>query len=216
MVDYNYVSKHDMQKARERCRKLNRDEVEEIRIRNIIDMAMGFSAMSRVFADGSTTLIQNKIYEIVLNLKAIGSKQEFDNFHDYFCLWFMENIWTAERTKDGKTTKETARASYGHGAKVLDVVLKVLVDYCHFPDQETAKKLIPWLNSAIDTNMMKYLKYLNPGKNIEATTIEDVDRDTYILLQDFVRGDITTNFQVTVTPVDWDDILWRLLNREII
>ena len=192
--------------------------VEEIRTRNIIDMAMGFSAMTRVFESGSADTIKEELWQTALAITAVESKQDFIKLHHSFCQWFIENIRTSGRIKGGNNIKSPALASYGHGAKVLDVVLKVLVDYCSFPDQETAKKLKPWLNSAVDTKMMKYLKErpYKEASDIFAMTIEQVDEDTYNRLQYLVRRDIEDTFKSLILPVDWDDILWRYLNRKTI
>jgi len=195
---------------------IRQEKNDEIRVKNIIDMAMGFTAMTRVFKDSSSDIIKDELWTTASELRTVTSKHAFDKLHDSFCQWFMENVQTSGRIKDGTIIKCSVPASYGHGAKVLDVVLKVLVDYCGFPGQETAAKLKPWLNSAIDTKMMNYLKKLpyKEALNIPASTIEQVNKATYNRLQYLVRRDIEDTFKGSILPVDWDDILWRYLNKK--
>ena len=178
-------------------------------------MAMGYSAMTRVFKKHSSSGIREELWNVAQRLKDVNSKENFDRLHCSFCQWFIKSVETSGRLKEGRIVKTSEPASYGHGAKVIDVVLKVLVDYCHFPDRETAHKLRPWLNSAIDTKMMKYLKGLscNESSNISATTVEQVNEDTYHTLQDLVHRDIEDTFDDSIMAVDWDDIMWRRLNR---
>lgn len=73
---------------------------------------------------------------------------------------------------------------------------------------------IAWLNSAIDTKMMAYLKGLAEGKAVSATSIEQVkDKDTYARLQALVHKDIERNFPIGTLAIQWDDIKWRELNK---
>ncbi len=115
--------------------------------------------------------------------------------------------------------KKSTCASYGQGAKVLDVALKIYVYYCQLPDPKTTKRTMGWLNAAIDTKMMKHLKELSGSEasSIEATAIEDVDEKTYADLQKLVYQDIQHNkrkFSSGTLPVQWDDIMWRELNNK--
>jgi len=188
-------------------------DIEGVKRENIIDMAWGFSAMTRVFEKKSTEKIVNKLALTLSQIALLKDDTEFRNLHDDFCRWFVKNIRTAERKKDGVVIKESTYASYGQGAKVLDVALKVYVYYCHLPNPETAKRIIPWLNSAIDTKMMEYLEGLAEGKAVSVTSIEQVDEDTYTKLQALVRKDIERKFPIGTLPVQWDDIKWRELNK---
>ena len=186
---------------------------EQTKVKNIIDMAFGFSAMTRVLEKRSTEKIIEKLGESLVEISYLRNTGEFANFHDGFCRWFIKNIKTAERTKRDGTKKPSGAASYGQGAKVLDVVLKVYVYYCHLPDTDTAERISQWLNSAVDNNMMRYLKGLLGGIVIKATSIEQVDKDTYTKLQVLVREDIKLNFPTRILPVQWDDVMWRELNK---
>jgi hypothetical protein len=144
----------------------------------------------------------------------LRNTEEFADFHESFCRWFIKNIKTAERAKrDGTIQKPSGAASYGQGAKVLDVVLKVYVYYCHLPDTNTAERISQWLNSAVDNNMMRYLEGLPGGVMLKANSIEQVDKDTYTKLQVLVREDIKLRFPTRILPVQWDDVMWRQLNK---
>jgi len=189
-------------------------DAEQAKLRNIIDLAFGFSAMTRVFEKGSTGKIVNQLNEVLSQLSYLNNEREFADFHDGFCRWFVRNVKTAERTKRDGTKKPTGAASYGQGAKVLDVVLKVYVYYCHLPDSDTSKRMTQWLNPGIDTKMMGYLKGLPGGKGVSATSIEQVDKNTYIKLQVLVRKDIEASLPTGTLPVQLDDIKWRELNKK--
>lgn len=188
---------------------------DEAKRKNIIDMAFGFSAMTRAFETKSTEKIVKKLNEILPQIASLKNDKEFENLHDDFCKWFHANIKTAERKKSGIIIKESGPASYGQGGKVLDVTLKVYFYYCHMPELKTADQIVKWINAAVDTNMIKYLKKVagEVSPLIEVTAVEDVDAKTYADLQKLVRKDIKDNFQNSVLPVQWDDIMWRCLNR---
>ncbi|MFH1140807.1 MAG: hypothetical protein V1724_03860 [Chloroflexota bacterium] len=186
---------------------------EQAKLRNIVVMAFGFSAMTRVFEKKSTEAIVNKLSETLPQTTLLKTKKEFENLHDGFCRWFEQTVRTADRKKDGKTIKKSHLASYGQGAKVLDVALKVYVYYCHLPEKEKAKRTEEWLNAAIDTKMMKYLKETYPEALIKATAIEDVDEKTYADLQKLVHTNIEHRFPSGTLPVQWDDVMWRKLNK---
>lgn len=195
---------------------MNSDEAKH---KNIIDMAFGFSAMTRVFEKRSTAKIVNRLDETLSQIASLKNGKEFQNLHDDFCRWFAQNVKTAERKNKNGTIKPSMPASYGQGAKVLDVALKVFVHYCNLPSPVAAEKIKKWLNAAVDTKMMKHLKEMPNAEasSIAATSIEDVDEKTYATLQSLVRKDIIENkveFPNTNYPVEWDDIMWRRLNSK--
>jgi hypothetical protein len=190
-------------------------DAKEAKRRNIVDMAFGFSAMTRVFEKRSTEKITNKLNEILPHITSVNNYMGFKNLHDDFCRWFQDNIKTAVRKKNGIVIKKSGPASYGQGGKVLDVALKVYVYYCHLPDVRTANQIVKWLNAAVDTKMMDHLKEAASLETslMEATSVEDVDAKIYADLQSLVRKDIKDNFQGLILPVQWDDIMWRQLNK---
>jgi hypothetical protein len=171
--------------------------------------------MTRVFEKGSDDKIKHEFHQIIPQIASSENEEDFKILHDSFCQWFGENIKTAERKKDGIVIKESSSASYGQGAKVLNVALKVYVYYCYLPDHEAAIRTTKWLQAAIDTKMLKYLKE-NWGY-FSASSIEDVDKETYFALQKLVMKDIIKNkdkFPRGTCPVEWEDIMWRELNKE--
>ncbi len=61
--------------------------------------------------------------------------------------------------------------------------------------------------------MMNYLKLKYPKTPVQATTIEQVDEQTYRVLQAFLAQDIKDRFQSDILPVQWDDIMFQELDR---
>ncbi len=188
---------------------------EQAKLRNIIDMAFGFSAMTRVFEKKATEDIVKKLNETLPQIASVKNERDFQNLHDDFCRWFAKNVKTAERKEKNGTIKPSGAASYGQGAKVLDVALKVFVYYSHLPDSEKAEQVIKWLNAAVDNKMMKYLKTLSDleASLVYANSIAEVDKETYTRLQNLVRKDISRKFSGLILAVQWDDIKWRELNK---
>jgi hypothetical protein len=180
--------------------------VEQAKIKNIIDIAWDFSAMTRVFKSGSSIDIKIKLAEVLPEIASAKNEQDFKELHNKFCLWFAKKIKTAKHKKNG-----TTEASYGEGAKVLNVALKVYVYYCQLPDPKTAQRTAKLLHAAIDTEMLKYLKKYD--KTMPASEAK-VDKDTYGTLQKLVCKDIRDCFSNRITPVQWDDIMWRKLNSK--
>jgi hypothetical protein len=134
------------------------DEVNSIRKKNIIDIALSFSAMNRLFEQGSKKRIAGQLECSLVLLAGVEGKEDFEKIHSDFCQWFAQNVFTAEKVLKNKEIKKSRTASYGQAAKVFDVALKVYVYYCDLPDYESAAKLMPLLHSAVDTLMMKNLK----------------------------------------------------------
>ena len=205
-----------MPDAMRRDNKVVEFDKAKIKTKNIIDMAIGFTAMTRVFEKRSVIKIKDKLESVLPEICCATSEDDFRIHHHNFCRWFSQNVKTAERKKGGLIIKNSTSASYGQGAKVLDVVLKVFVHYCHLPSPEATEKIQKWLNAAVDTKMLKYLKAM-PGAEaslVPATTVEQVDENTYVILQRLVWSDINERFAGSILPVEWDDIIWRQLNRQ--
>ncbi len=130
-----------------------------------------------------------------------------------FCEWFCREIRTAEKTLKNGKTKPSQLASFGQAAKVLDIALKVYIFYCSQPSSDVAARIGPFLHGAVDTAMMNYLKLKYPKTPVQATTIEQVDEQTYRVLQAFLAQDIKDRFQSDILPVQWDDIMFQELDR---
>ena len=73
--------------------------------------------------------------------------------------------------------------------------------------------ITPMLHGAVDTPIMSHLASRFPNAGVTSRTIEQVDRDGYQRLQSLVAQDIEGNFQSEILPVQYDDIMWRRLNR---
>jgi len=62
----------------------------EIKQNNVIDMALRFTAMIRLFEKGSKTKISEKLYTEFQRLKNIRGLNDFHVFHETFCEWFTK------------------------------------------------------------------------------------------------------------------------------
>ena len=174
--------------------KSQMEEACSIRNKNIIDIAISFSAMIRVFEQGSKQKIAGKLENSFSLLADIEGKDDFEKIHSDFCEWFVNNVFTAEKVLKNKKIKKSRAASYGQAAKVFNVALKVYVYYCNLPDYETAAKLLPMLHCAVDTPMMEHLKKKYPKENLKAKTIEAVSKSDYVVLQKMVKQHIEDEF----------------------
>jgi len=183
---------------------------ESAKKKNIIDMAIGFTAMMRNFSEGSKAKIEETLEDFVGNLVNINTRDEYEACHRKFCVWFADEIVTAEKKLKNGAVQPSQAASYGHGAKVLDIAIKVCVYYCSQPNVETARRIEPLLNGAIDTPILKELKSIYTTTPIPAKTIQEVDEETYRVLQSLV---LRESLSLNVHPVQYDDIKWRQLNR---
>jgi hypothetical protein len=191
-----------------------KQKAKEVKIQNIIDMAVSFSAMARVFEKGSAEKIKARLNEIIEDFFSLKSSEEYYEKHNNFCSWFTSNIKTAERRKNDEIIKESHFASWGQGGKILDIVLKVCIYYCNLPSVEDSSRILPWLNGAIDTPIIEDLKKHYSAATLSQTnTIESIDRQTYEELQKLIREDIRKAFNNEIFAVQYDDIKWRELNR---
>jgi hypothetical protein len=108
---------------------------------------------------------------------------------------------------------QVPNASYGQAAKVLDVSLKACVDYCHLPNVTVSQRIKPFLHAGIDTPILEFLKKAE-HLEISAWSVKEIDRQSYQVLQAAVGRQIAIQFGGDITPVMWDDIIWRRLNRQ--
>jgi hypothetical protein len=182
---------------------------EKAKKQNIIDMAVGVSAMTPLFQERSADLIKEKLAALFEGLDRISSGQDFGKMHSDFCHWLVKTI---------RLAKTEELPSYGHAAKVLDLALKVYIYYCRMPSPAKAESLMPGLNGVIDTPILRYLfKKLEDiyGKSSSPHylwTIKMIDREDYDLLQKVIRQDIRDSFDDNISPVQYDDIMRRRLN----
>jgi len=174
-------------------------EVEVAKQKNIIEIAFAFTAMTRVFTKGSKPKVEEHLGNLFDGLVNVNTREEYEATHRRFCSWFMSTILTTANKP----------ASYGQAAKVLDIAIKVYVYYCVRPDAEVARRILPLLNGAIDTPILKYLKS-NGAATVRANTILEIDEVAYRALQLLVAKE---SLSLGVYPVQYDDLQWRRLNR---
>jgi hypothetical protein len=178
-------------------------------------MALGFSAMTRVFESGSQSKITRRLAELFANVDRIANAHDYERAHSAFCDWFVQTIRTAERELKNGRTKPCDACSYGQAAKVLDVAAKVYFYYCAQPSVDASARIVPLLHGGVDNQIMRHLIRRFPETAIRAKTIHQVNREEYAKLQTLIAKDIETEFQSHVYPVQYDDIMWRRLNREV-
>ncbi len=186
-------------------------DAELAKTKNIVEIAFDFTAMMRVFFEGSKTKIVSKLEKHFSSLAKINTREDYEAFHRTFCKWFTRKIRTAEKKlKNGKALKSKA-ASYGHAAKVLDIAIKVYVYHCAQPNAEVAERLVPFLHGAVDTPLLEYLLKPVCTTTIRPKTIKEVDEKAYHYLQSLVHA---KSQACKVHPVQYDDIMWRRLTRK--
>ena len=183
---------------------------EQAKKQNIIDMAVGFTAMTPLFQDRSADLIKEKLADLFEGFDRIGSDQDFSKMHRDFCQWFIKTI---------RLAKTEEPSSCGQAAKVLDLALKVYVYYCKMPSPAKAESLIPRLNGVIDTPILRILYkklediYRKSYPPHYLWTIKMIDREDYDLLQKVIRQDIWDSFDDNIFPVQYDEIVGRRLDQ---
>jgi hypothetical protein len=185
----------------------------ECKTKNVIDMALTFSAMLRVFSSHSKAKITGRMEELLTRLQHVKDKQEYELGHTGWCEWFTEAICTAEKKLKNGQIKPSWPCSYGQAAKILDVSAKVYFHYCRQPTVNVSATIVPMLHCAVDTEILKHLARL-PGATIKSKQLSAVDGNEYRKLQALVLQDIKGNFGSAVLPVEYDDIMWRRLSRD--
>ncbi len=176
---------------------------------NILDMAIGYTAMMPLLQESSVDLIKEKLTDLFEALKSVRSDQDFSKIHSDFCQWFVKTV---------RLAKSMEHMGYGHAAKVLDLALKVYVYYCRMPGPAKAKSLMPRLNGIIDTSILRslfkklddiYREFYPPHY---FWTITMIAKEDYDLLQRVIRQDIRVSFDNNILPVQYDDIIGRHLD----
>jgi hypothetical protein len=183
------------------------------RKKNVIDMAITFTAMNRIFESGSKAAIAQQLEICFDQLVSVRDTNGYEVLHASFCNWFTTNVRTAEKLLKNKAIKPSRLTSYGQAAKVLDIAVKVYVYYCRLPSCENAGPLLPFLHGAVDTPILKNLRRQYPTAKVSATTIESINRADYLTLQGLVLKHVEEEFDGSIWPVQYDDIMWQRLNR---
>lgn len=93
-------------------------------------------------------------------------------------------------------------------------MLKVVIYYSKWPDESTSSKVEKYINAAVDTKMMAFLKSKYPGCFERwPTTVESVNQTMYESIQGLVRKFVADEHDGQIIPVQFDDLYWRILNR---
>lgn len=174
------------------------EEIRKIRLSNIIDLGLTASGMIRLFKKESKAKLHERMLSAAKQVFKATSEEEFRRIHSEFCEWGSRAIFLA---------KDNQPASYGQIAKTLNVALKVAIYYCHLPEYEKSKRLLQWLDAAVDNKMMSDLKQ-------PYHSIQEVKRGDYFKIQDMIRKFIREKHRNSITPVQFEDYLWRKLNRK--
>ena len=185
--------------------------LKEIRLYNMVDMGLRYSGMIRLYKKGTKKKLIKKILKLLPEIRKVDSSEDFEKYHYAFCRWAIKNIFSSKSTLNGENI------SYGQAAKTLDVTLSVLLYYCNWPNKTRSKKLLKWIHAAIDNDMMRYLKKHYP-KDIKRwpTSIQNVDRRTYLKLQSLVIRFIAEKDKEIKLPVHFDDKYWYLLKEGLL
>jgi hypothetical protein len=186
----------------------------DVRLFNVVDMGLTFSAMIRLYQEGSKKILHEKIINILPDIAKSDSIDSFLSTHNEFCTWGINRLSLAEKHRQGKLIKRTGPPSYGQVAKTIDIVLKVVIYYCKWPNETTSERITKFLNAAVDTKMMAFLKskYSNYFQ-LWPVTIENIDESKYLSVQKLVRQFIRDEHQNQILPVQFDDLYWNILNR---
>jgi len=182
---------------------------EEMKLHTAVDIGLTVSTMMRLFRRKSKSkdTLHAEIYSELPRFFNAKTPDEFKKIHSKFCSQVMGKIWLA---------KEKKNASYGQIAKTLDVVLKVVIYYSHFPNCTEAQKLSKWLNVAMDTKMMAYLGHLyHKDSQSWPNKVKDVrEKKTYDQVQQTVSKYAKDNHLDEILPSQLEDILWAKVNKK--
>jgi hypothetical protein len=190
--------------------------LDQTKLHVVVDMGLAFSAMMRLFKKHSKNMLHTKIYAELQKFFDAKTPDEFGKIHSELCEWGTREISLAKR--NGNDIKNGKKASYGQIAKTLDVVLKVVIYYSHFPDCMRAQRLSEWLNVAMDTKMMAHVRreYLkNQDVQSWPKKVDDVcDKETYDLVQETVCRYMKDRHLDKLLPSQFEDILWAKVNKK--
>jgi len=106
-------------------------------------MALGFTAMMRIFSEGSKPQIEQRLEDLLRNLENVNTRGEYEARHRGLCVGFTREIQTAGKKMKNGGVRPGQPASYGQGAKVLDIAIKVYVYHCPQPNAEIARRIEP-------------------------------------------------------------------------
>ncbi len=162
------------------------EELKEREKQSIIEVMAFMSynpSIGRVLEKGGVKIFQEMAIQKVSELKNINTKKEFDTFHKKWMSEFMNNI----------KTNKNLKCSYGQAQKAINVFLKLFVDWANLPDDNTAKKILPFLHVPLDSILMKtvsknYVQEIKPLQTSnQSFSLSKVNEDTYTKWQNFFR-----------------------------
>ena len=107
-------------------------------------------SIGRVLKKGGVKVFQEMVIQKVSKLEEISTMEDFDTFHKKWVSEFIDKI------KTNKTLN--IECSYGQAQKAINVFLKLFVDWANLPDENTAKKILPFLHVPLDKILMKNVK----------------------------------------------------------
>lgn len=144
-------------------------------------------SIGRVLEKGGVKVFQEMAIQKVSELKGINTKMKFDAFHKQWMSEFINRI----------KTNRNLKCSYGQAQKAINVFLKLFVDWANLPDENTAKKILPFLHVPLDSILMKtvsknyidfYKREIKPlQKNNYSFSLSKVNEYIYTKWQNFFR-----------------------------
>ena len=166
------------------------EELKKREKRSIIEVMVFMSynpSIGRVLKKGGVKVFQEMAIQKVDELKGINTKEEFDAFHKEWMSKFIEKI----------KTNRNLKCSYGQAQKAINVFLKLFVDWANLPDENTAKKILPFLHVPLDSILMKtvsknyndfYKQKIKPLQTSnQSFSLSKVNEEIYIKWQNFFR-----------------------------
>jgi hypothetical protein len=189
---------------------------DQTKLHVIVDMGLAFSAMMRLFERHTKNTLHTKIYAELQKFFDAKTPDEFGKIHSELCEWGTREISLAKRNRND--IKNRKKASYGQIAKTLDVVLKVVIYYSHFPNYTKAQRLSEWLNVAMDTKMMAHVRrecFKDQEVQSWPKKVDEVhDKGTYDHVQETARRYMKDKHLDKLLPSQFEDILWAKVNKK--
>lgn len=144
-------------------------------------------SIGRVLEEGGVKAFQQMAKQKVSLLENINTRIDFDAFHKSWVLEFIDEI----------KTNSSEKCSYGQAQKAINVFLKLYVDWANLPNENIAKRILPFLHVPLDSILMKtvsknyidfYKNKIKPLQTInQPYSLSKVNEDMYIIWQNFFR-----------------------------
>ncbi len=156
-------------------------ELMEREFQSIIEVMAFMSynpSIGRVLEKGGVKKFQKMAMDNVSSLSKIKTIRDYDQFHYEWISNFIKNI---------KTNNE-AECSYGQAQKAINVFMKLYSDWARLPDQNTSKKIIPFLHVPLDRIIMKTISNHYPVTSSQQRfSLSKVNEEIYKTWQNFFR-----------------------------